>query len=84
MADRNSTTSINSENYGEPVVEEATQGIKIVPKAFNQASSSAEAAKNARKKKAIEALAAAVARNVETSETSAKDTDTPETGGATK
>lgn len=65
MPDRNSGTSINSENYGDPVVEDATVGVKIDPKSYNELSSSAEAAKNVRKQKAVGALEEAVDRAME-------------------
>ncbi len=88
MPDRNSSTSINSENYGEPVIEEATVGVKTDPISFNQLSSSAEAAKNTRKQKAVGALEKAVDKAMEkvtvTSSERGNDIDRPGMGGTTK
>jgi len=51
MPDRNSATSINPENYIDPVVEEATIAMRTDPKSLAQLSSSGDAARTKRAEK---------------------------------
>jgi hypothetical protein len=53
MAER---TSISSNDYNNPVIDDATVGFKADAKTLNQLSSSAEAAKKARGQKALAAF----------------------------
>lgn len=82
MPDRNSATSINSENYIDPAVEEATIAVETNPESFVQLSSSGNAARAKRAEKSKANLDRAVQRVLLKEEIRPAETITKDQGQA--
>jgi hypothetical protein len=80
MPDRNSATSVNSDNYVDPVVEEATIAMRTDSKSLAQLSSSGNAARIKRAEKAKMDLDKAVQRVLVKDETRSGETSTGHQG----
>jgi hypothetical protein len=80
MPDRNSATSVNSDNYVDPVVEEATIAMRTDSKSLAQLSSSGNAARIKRAEKAKMDLDKAVQRVLVKDERRSSETSTGHQG----